>query len=151
MVRAGECKFTAPLKIRLKAVRMRGVIEVSGRVETRVRLSCSRCLKDSEIELSSGFSVTYVDETDLPDGKTAGAEEELSAEDIASIPFRGEFIDLRPVVQEQVVMAFPLRFLCRESCKGLCMQCGQDLNKGACNCPDLHSDHPFAGLKALKP
>jgi uncharacterized protein len=77
-------------------------------------------------------------------------EVELRVEDIGLIYFRGEEINLRDGIQEQVVMAFPLRFLCTEACKGLCTQCGADLNQGDCGCKVEPTTNKFAALKDLK-
>jgi uncharacterized protein len=49
-----------------------------------------------------------------------------------------------------VVLAFPLRALCNEACKGLCAQCGTDLNKAACSCTRVISASKFAALRELK-
>lgn len=38
------------------------------------------------------------------------------------------------VVQEDIYLAIPTRFLCKEDCKGLCPICGKDLNDGPCDC-----------------
>ena len=56
-------------------------------------------------------------------------EIELKLEEIGLLYFRGEEINLQQGIQEQVVMAFPLQPLCAEECKGLCLQCGSDLNR----------------------
>ncbi len=151
MSRAGECVFTAPIGLRLQVARSHRVIDVSGSIDTRVRLVCSRCLNEFDFALSSRFSVVYIDESSRLQDKPAAVEEELSEEDLDSILFRGEVIDLRPAVQEQVVMAFPQRFLCRDACKGLCRHCGRDLNTGPCKCSTTSDDSPFAVLKEFKP
>jgi uncharacterized protein len=66
------------------------------------------------------------------------------------IPFAGEEIDLREVVQEQVIMAMPLRPLCDEACRGLCQNCGADLNEGSCACPPTDFSIKFSALKSFK-
>ncbi len=43
-------------------------------------------------------------------------------------------LDLDALVAEDIFLAMPSRFLCRESCKGLCSICGADLNQTTCNC-----------------
>jgi len=43
----------------------------------------------------------------------------------------------------------PLAETCRDECKGLCAQCGANLNEGECGCEPDRSTHPFAALKAL--
>lgn len=42
------------------------------------------------------------------------------------------FVD--DLVTEDIWLAIPARFLCKDDCKGLCPQCGADLNETSCNC-----------------
>ena len=150
MINRGECNFIAPIKTALKAVRIDDMIEVTGEVNTRVRLPCSRCLQEYELPLKSHFDLTYVNrvpgtgEDDEPD------EVEISAEEMGLIYFEGEEINLQDGIQEQVILAFPIKALCKEDCKGLCTGCGQDLNEGACGCDHQPTDPRFAALKNLK-
>jgi uncharacterized protein len=150
MVQNRECEFLEPLKISVKAIRIRDLFEVEGFFKTRVRLSCNRCLKDFDMPLTSNFALTYTRE--LPDikGATNAEEVELRLEDIELIYFLGEEIDLRDGIQEQVVMTFPLRTVCAQTCKGLCPKCGADLNQGDCGCKHEPVSNKFAVLKNLK-
>jgi uncharacterized protein len=149
MIGNNECEFLTPIKARLRAIRVGDIVEVEGTVETSVRLSCGRCLKEFETVLRAPFTLTYT--SALPD-MADGSEEpeiELRARDIGLIYFPDEEIDFREGIQEQVVLAFPLRPLCRESCKGLCPKCGADLNEGDCGCNQTSLNSKFAVLKNL--
>lgn len=150
MVQNRECEFLEPLKISVKAYRIRELYEVEGTYQTSIRISCSRCLKAFDRALTSSFALTYTKE--LPDTIDALNEEEveLRVEEIGLLYFRGEEINLRDGIQEQVVMAFPLRPLCAETCKGLCPKCGADLNQGNCGCKHEPTSNKFAILKNLK-
>ena len=121
------------------------IIEVAGHLETTVTSSCGRCLKpvtsDLEIELLLCYS-------DLSDDDVAVAEElEIQREDLGLIAFSGTEIDLRPDIEQEIIMALPQQLLCIEHCRGLCPSCGIDLNLAECRCeqPVFH-----AGLAALK-
>jgi len=150
LVQNRECEFREPLKISLRAFRIRELFEVEGTFQTRVRMSCSRCLKKFDLPLKSSFALTYT--TELPVMKEASDEEEveLGVAELGLIYLRGEEIDLRDGIQEQVVMAFPLRTLCAETCKGLCPKCGADLNHRDCGCRHTPTGNKFAALKKLK-
>jgi uncharacterized protein len=150
MVQNNECEFLEPLKIRIKAFRVRELFEVAGAFQTRVRLTCSRCLNDFDSALTSEFELTYTKELASITETSAEEEVELRVEDIGLLYFRGEEINLRDGIQEQVVMAFPLRSLCAEACKGLCPSCGADLNQGDCGCKVAPTTNKFAALKDLK-
>ena len=150
IVQSGECEFTAPLKTRLRAIRVRDIVEVEGTVETRIRLSCSRCLKPFEMPLSARFALTYTQQ--MPESTETEDEEglELSADEMRMIAFQGDEVDLREAIQDQIVMTLPLQPLCREDCKGLCPQCGADLNDGECGCQRDLSGSAFAALTNIK-
>jgi len=151
MAARGECRFLSPVRGRLKILRIGELIEIEGLIEVTVGLECSRCLNAFERRLTQRFALAFVRElppraqTSDPDGI------ELRAEDMGLLKFSGEAIDLRPAIQEQVVLAFPLRALCRKDCRGLCPQCGADLNRGACQCRTPAFDRRFADLKNFKP
>jgi len=59
-------------------------------------------------------------------------------------------LDLAPLVREEVLIASEYNVLCREDCKGLCMDCGTNLNIEDCACPDDDIDPRFAQLKVLR-
>jgi uncharacterized protein len=150
MVAGGECEFVAPIKAALRALRIGDLVEIDGHIETSVRLPCSRCLKLFETPLKSNFALTYIQHPAdvIEDNETQ--EVELSAEDMGIVYFQGEKINLKDGIQEQVVMEFPLRPLCNLDCKGLCPECGVDLNEDPCDCDQRPSTGRFAVLKNLK-
>ena len=151
MIDRGECKFFAPLKTSLRAMRIADRVEVQGNVRTTVGLPCARCLKVIETALNSHFALTY---TTRPEEMATTADQdgiELRPEEINRIYFQGDTINLQDAVQEQVILAIPIRVLCSETCRGLCPQCGADLNEGDCGCSRGLSNSRFAGLKNFKP
>ncbi|MGD8942803.1 MAG: DUF177 domain-containing protein [Desulfobacterales bacterium] len=150
MIKSEACEFRKPLKISVKASKIRELYEVEGHFETQIRLSCSRCLNDFDTPLASDFALTYTREVqglmDVLDEK----EIELKLEDVGLLYFRGEEINLQQGIQEQVVMALPVQPLCARNCKGLCSQCGSDLNLKDCGCRQMTGSNKFAVLKNLK-
>ena len=150
MIKNQECEFLKPLNIRLKAFRIKELFEVQGAFRTSIRLPCSRCLKDFDMPLASDFELTYTKEMPGLMDVFEDEEIELRVEEIGMIYFKGEEIDLQQGIQEQVVMAFPLQPLCDGNCKGLCPNCGSDLNQGACGCKREPNTNKFAVLKNLK-
>jgi len=151
MIKQGECEFLAPLKTSLRVVRIADRVEVEGDVQAAVRLPCGRCLKVFETALNSHFALTYTTRSEEVAMAAEQDELELRPEEINRIYFQGETINLQDAIQEQVVMAFPIRALCRETCRGLCPQCGANLNKSDCSCSRGLSDSKFAVLKNFRP
>lgn len=146
---AGECVLPATLRVHLRALKVREMVEVEGTVETEARLACSRCLKEFTEPLSARFALTFTE--NLPEvGDEEEEEVELSAEEMGLTLFHGDEIDMRDAIAEQVIMAVPLRPLCSEGCKGLCQSCGADLNEGDCGCRPSSFNAKFDALKGFK-
>jgi len=58
-------------------------------------------------------------------------------------------IDVTPAVREELVLAAPRYVVCRDDCRGLCPQCGKDLNAGPCGCAPV-TEARWQPLQALK-
>lgn len=121
-------------------------IRLVGHFATRMEISCARCLEPVTRDLAKDFELLY-----RPQGSDAG-KEEISITDVeADIGYyQGEGVLLEDVLREQILLAVPMRTVCREECKGLCPQCGKNLNQGPCQCPAPSGDSRWAALKGLK-
>jgi uncharacterized metal-binding protein YceD (DUF177 family) len=115
-----------------------------------VVVACGRCVGPVRLEIQEKLRVTFMPPSEMP-AEDAEAEEgaEVPADDLDVFPFDGEVIDVEPLLREQFVLAVPYAPLCREDCKGLCPQCGIDLNSGTCAC-EKPIDPRLAALKGLK-
>ena len=145
----GGCRFRGPLSIELTVVPERELFKVSGLIEVDAQMECSRCLAEINSRLSRGFTLRFSKE--IPqDLHGSDPDVELTADQIGLIFFRGDEIDFKDTVQEQVVLALPYKPLCHEACKGLCPRCGVDLNKETCACTSEGSGgSPFTVLQNL--
>lgn len=75
---------------------------------------------------------------------------EVSDEDNDSyIVVENESIDLDELFYSDIVLEIPISYICKEDCKGLCPQCGKNLNKGSCNCKTNQIDPRLEVLKKL--
>jgi|HubBroStandDraft_6_1064221.scaffolds.fasta_scaffold71514_4 uncharacterized protein len=122
----------------------------SGTFTGHVIVACGRCVGEVRLELDERLRVTFLPPDEMPaddDDSEDGAE--VTEGDLDVFPFDGETIDLEPLLREQFVLAVPFAPLCREDCKGLCSQCGIDLNSGTCAC-EKPIDPRLAALKGLK-
>jgi uncharacterized protein len=120
---------------------------VTGQLSFTAGQECSRCLRS--------FSRSYHPELDLCYRPAAvprqdqGQGTELSADDLITIGYHRGEIDLWPEIREAVLLALPLKPLCREGCKGICPSCGADRNARECGCRDERTDHRWDKLKKL--
>ena len=145
----GECEFIEPIAVQLTLKPMRDFLRVEGSLSSLIRQPCVRCLETFDHRLKSRFTLNYSKEIpkDLHQNNKEGIE--LTAQQIGIVFYEGDKIDFSPSIQEQIVLAIPLKPLCRQSCMGLCSQCGQDLNKSECQCDTQASNGPFDVLKNL--
>ncbi|HEX8961317.1 MAG TPA: DUF177 domain-containing protein [Geobacteraceae bacterium] len=143
---SGECTFLEPLRLQLAVSREYDHIRAEGKVETRTRLVCSRCLAEYEADIVSPFTIFYLRSTGAPRDE----EVELAEQDLVSVSYEGDEIDFTDEIAEQVLVEIPFKPLCREECKGLCSQCGTDLNMAECGCSSQQANLKFSALKNLK-
>ncbi len=59
------------------------------------------------------------------------------------------WVDATLALREQVLLSIPPYSVCRSDCRGLCSQCGQDLNSGTCDCEKQAVDPRLAALRDL--
>jgi uncharacterized metal-binding protein YceD (DUF177 family) len=122
----------------------------SGTFKGHVIVACSRCVGEVRVELDERLRVTFLPPAEMPaDDEASEDGAEVTEGDLDVFAFDGESIDLEPLFREQFVLGVPYAPLCREDCKGLCSQCGIDLNSGTCTC-EKPIDPRLAALKGLK-
>jgi len=145
----GLAQFPDPVHYRIDISRIADIIEVDGRLESTMALSCGRCLEHYSTPFTARFSLAFTRQ--LPDCvDEAGDEVELSADELGLTLLDADEIDLIEPLQEQVMMALPIQPLCSESCRGLCNQCGANLNIEKCDCVEPVFDTRFTALKDFK-
>ncbi len=121
-------------------------IRVQGELTTAVEIDCARCLEPVTRGVRRSFELLY-----RPQGSDAGREEISVTDAEAEIGYyRGEGIELKDILREQILLDVPMRVICREECKGLCPHCGQNLNNGSCQCPEPAGDPRWDALKDLR-
>ena len=122
-------------------------LRVDGRLETGIRFRCSLCTKEFSKTFSSTFDLTYLPQ---PEWVNEGAEIELKYEDMEIAYYDGIALDVNLMVLEQIELAMPMKFVCREDCRGLCCKCGADLNEGSCRCKNEEIDSRMSVLLEFK-
>lgn len=121
-------------------------IRLKGKLATNIEVACARCLDPVALPVKRTFDLLY-----RPLGTDAG-HEELSVTDAeAEIGYyQGDGLLLEDTLREQVLLAVPLKTICREDCKGLCPKCGKNLNEGECSCAEEVEDPRWATLKEIR-
>lgn len=110
-----------------------------GTVKLSVQVSCVRCLEDFQFTMESSVELLFYLKPTVDE----------EGDDLPSVNEQGE-IALHEEMYAVLRVEAPFAPICDDECKGLCPQCGINLNDETCNCsnePD--QSHPFAGLKDL--
>jgi uncharacterized protein len=116
------------------------VLELTGEGEVTVGIPCDRCLRQVSVEIP--FSIERkLDMKHSPEERREDLDEETY--------LTGMDLDVDQLIYLEVLMSWPLKVLCREDCKGICSQCGQNLNEGTCQCDDGPRDPRMAAISDI--
>jgi DUF177 domain-containing protein len=118
--------------------RVAGGFLISVGLKARVYGPCARCLEEATLEVDAR------QQEFVPTAEDGWEESALSAfvDDLV--------VDIDGIAREALVLSLPGQVLCSEECKGICPQCGQDLNQGLCECSEKETDERWNKLKDLK-
>lgn len=131
-------KAAEPLKVKGKVTNTGEGFLVEGLIASSFQVNCSRCMELIE---------TY-EEIELREEFIPGFNR---AEDDSAYGFQGDIIDLTECLNELVILSLPMKFLCKEDCRGFCSECGTNLNLKDCQCSVQEFDSRFEKLKSLLP
>ena len=142
--RDNEFRVIAPVDLALVVHKDKDRFRLVGTVSTTLELGCSRCVEPFQLPVYSAFDLRY-----LPHADNTGDEREIEEDDLTEAFYRDDTLDLGQMMEEQFYLALPMKPLCGRDCKGLCSNCGTNLNVATCDCQVRWEDPRFAGLKAL--
>jgi uncharacterized protein len=138
-------RIVAPVLLEFDIHKDKDKFRLVGRVATRLELACSRCLEPFELPVDAPFDIRYLPAT----AASSEAEREIEEDDLETSYYRDDQIDLNELMREQFYLALPMKPLCQENCRGLCAQCGTNLNAGSCECAPAWEDPRLAPLRNL--
>ena len=140
-------RVVAPVELGFDIQKDKDKFRLVGRVKTELELPCSRCLEPFRMPVDAPFDMRLLP---AADAATPEAEREVGEEDLETGYYRDDQVDLNELMREQFYLALPMKPLCVESCRGLCPQCGTNLNTGTCECAPAWDDPRLAPLRELK-
>lgn len=141
--RGERIAFRRPTELTVRLTNTGRQLWADVHAEVHGRLRCSRCLREFDWDLDLDYNEEFVAADQVP-------PEGLADEgDVRVNVYDGEEIDLQAGLEEQILLALPIRWLCHEACRGLCPRCGQDLNEGTCTCEPVAVDPRLAVLRQL--
>ena len=139
-------RVVAPLELGFDVEKDKALFRLIGRVRTVLELSCGRCVEPLRLPVDASFDVRYHPQSEAVE---PAGEHEVGEGDLDDAYYRDDQIDLDELVQEQLYLVLPMKPLCRDDCRGLCPECGTNLNTGTCNCRHEWTDPRLEALKGL--
>ena len=131
----GKVRFTRTVTGVLADVDARGVVE----------MPCIRCLNPSQQQVDLHFRDEFHSKVEV----TTGAPLPKPDEEDPFYIDESHLLDLGEAIREYALLELPMQPLCRAGCKGLCPNCGADLNLGDCGCTLDEGDDRFSALRSL--
>ena len=146
---AGDALHAHALRGDVKVTRLTNSLLVQGDLNADVTLECSRCLDNFALpvdaRLEEQFFPTIDVETGAPVRRAEFEQDDLSFEIDAN-----HLMDLTEPVRQALLVALPMKPLHSEDCKGICLQCGANLNEMDCGHADEPVDNRWTGLRELR-
>jgi uncharacterized protein len=144
-VKPGEIELPEPefypetLRINAIVDRLEDIFRIRIRIQTRARYTCDRCLEDFQHEFDDLYEQIY----------QIGSGTLDDDDEVEFLPENAVEIDISKAIRDAIILARPMQLLCSEKCRGLCPNCGADLNKMTCKCAEDQIDPRLAKLKSL--
>jgi uncharacterized protein len=139
-------RVVAPVTLEFEIHKDKDRFRLVGNVRSELELSCGRCLEPFRLPVEQAFDVRFLPQAEA----SIEAETEVGDEDLETSFYRDAQIDLNELLREQFYLALPMKPLCGDDCRGLCPQCGTNLNTGTCDCEPAWEDPRLAPLRELK-
>ncbi len=139
-----DCRILKPLHGKVFVQRADEGVLVRGDIKGEVAVPCNRCTEDAVVKIDSHF-----DEYEEVPPENIHARDDHPAGCIV-YQMHAPMLDLGAVAWEQFMLAQPTQPICNEDCKGICPECGANLNNGSCSCRKDDGDPRLAALRNLK-
>ncbi len=134
-------RFKKTVIVKVELEKRRRQLFLTAHVKTSGNFVCDRCLETFETGLGIDYRMTYVYEMNEAEG--------LDKDEVTVIHTSANEIDITEDVREYLLLAVPMKLLCRDDCAGLCGKCGANLNRGACDCVADDIDPRWEDLKKI--
>lgn len=118
-----------------------GTLELEAKAHASLIMTCDRCADEYKTEFDFSISESFKETEDFTE------DEENQNPDINY--FSGDTLDIENIVYTALVLSLPSKHLCKEDCKGLCTECGTNLNIAECTCDVRSTDPRFDILDSL--
>lgn len=111
-----------------------GKVLLEGNGKFTLLMECGRCLTEVEHTFSLSFSEELI----------AGTEDKETDSFM-----EGYHLNVESLISDEILLNWPAKILCKQDCKGICQQCGKNLNLETCSCDDFIPDPRMAAIKDI--
>ncbi|MCX8028231.1 MAG: DUF177 domain-containing protein [Thermodesulfovibrionales bacterium] len=144
-IKSKEIEFTGPIKGFLKVIKSDDEVIIQGAFKTSINLQCSRCAESFDFAINTLVNTTFHPAKTL----TRDDNYELHDEELDTEFYSNDTIDMLDFITQEVMLNIPMKPLCKDTCKGICPNCGADLNKNTCQCHKSLNKGVFADLDKI--
>ena len=123
-------RFLEPIAVEVFLVKAEKAVMATGRITVPVAFECVRCLREFPASLDIPVSTQFLPGPPPP----SSGEHPMPSEEAEDYYYRDDVLVLDDLIRQEVILGVPFSPQCRADCRGLCAQCGQDLNRGECAC-----------------
>jgi len=135
--------FLKPIEIKIVLENAGELINADFHLSTYCHRVCDRCVVEFELEIDAHHLMRFIPETNK--SYYAGGDD-----DVKYYHPDNPLVDVSGDIHDALMLAIPMKVLCREDCRGLCPHCGADLNVEDCNCGKTQVDPRWSKLVSLK-
>ena len=145
-----SCRIVEPVIAEVLVLPQQDGCLLRGSLKGVVAMPCNRCMEETLVVLNQSFDEfeEYPRQAETePEGEDTA---DILEECVVRMEGGSPWLDLASLLWEEFSLALPVKPLCKPDCKGLCPECGKNLNEGACGCVLDTGDPRLAALRQLK-
>jgi len=147
----GDWQRVGPVRADLHLTRRSRQVFLEGRLQYAVRFDCDCCLEAYEDKHDDRFQVEFEYlPPDDPYWHSDAGEHECPEEEMDVVALEEPALYTEAILEQQVILSLPVKRVCCDDCRGLCPQCGKNLNNTPCSCGENEPLSPFAVLAQAK-
>ena len=111
------------------------ILILNAEIKVDLEMICSRCLE----------TFIYPIDIDIEERFTTNSK----SEDDEAVVVYDDVLDITEIVGTIIISTIPIKRICKDDCKGLCQECGCNLNFKSCSCNNEDVDIRFEALRGL--
>ncbi|HAB54208.1 MAG: hypothetical protein A2315_08615 [Ignavibacteria bacterium RIFOXYB2_FULL_35_12] len=137
-----EEPFFDRVHINLSLQKLHNQIVLETELQLNAHFECDRCISDFDTNLKAKYQTVYL--------FGSNPDEDNESLNVTYLPADASEIVLDDDIHDYALLAVPMKKLCKDDCKGLCPECGKNLNEGSCDCKNHEVDPRWLPLQDLK-